>query len=474
MGSGIMTTLGKYELLKKIATGGMAEVWLARQSGPVGFQRSLVVKRMLPHLATDPQFVQMLLNEAKIAARLSHPNIAQIYDLGDVDGEPFIAMEFVRGRNLGRLIRKAWSRGFWIAQAISIRIAATSCEALAYAHEMTGDDGVPLRIVHRDISPQNILISFDGSVKLVDFGIAKAADVANPTMSGQLKGKFAYMSPEQAMGKPLDCRSDLFALGLVLYELLTGVRPLQREGDLPTLAAAKECEIAPPSAVAEEVDPELDGIVMRALSRHPEDRYQNAREFQMALEEYLVARRWVATSLQISELMDALFSDNPKPQRSSQNVTAPVPNVKSLVSRAVDADAHAKARGEAEGEVEADVTFILPAAVESTGSSAPERTRVYQVLGEPPRFPLKRRDHEPEVRLLPRAQRWRRRVKTSRKNVSIEVKPRLPKPQRAALSEAARARTSGVFGKLKSLSLWAFSRLRSLLSSVINRQGLKA
>ncbi len=301
-------SLGSYELLKKLATGGMAEVWLARQVGIEGFQRHVVVKRILPHLAEDPEFVHMFLNEAKIAARFSHPNIAQIYDFGQRDGTYFIAMEFIHGEDLGRIMRKAWSTGQWIARPIAVRIIASCCEGLAYAHSRLDEGGRPLKVVHRDISPQNIIISFDGSVKVVDFGIAKAADQDSNTKSGAIKGKFAYMSPEQAAGKPLDARSDIFSSGLVLYELLTGVRPLKRDAELATLQAALECQIDPPSHVAE-VPSEIDPIVMRALAKHAEDRYRDAREFQMALEEFLVNSRQVATSAQVAELMDTLFAD---------------------------------------------------------------------------------------------------------------------------------------------------------------------
>ncbi|HZN96027.1 MAG TPA: serine/threonine-protein kinase, partial [Myxococcales bacterium] len=229
----------------------MAEVWLARQTGIEGFKRHLVIKRILPHLADDPEFVQMFLNEARIAANFNHPNIAQIYDLGEVSGAYYIAMEFVHGEDLGRIMRKAWGTGQWIAYPIGIRIVALACEGLYYAHTRNDDSGRPLKVVHRDISPQNILIGFDGSVKLVDFGIAKAVDSASMTKSGAIKGKFAYMAPEQAGGKPIDHRADLFAIGLTLYELLTGTRPLKKESEIATLQAALACEIPPPSQVAE-------------------------------------------------------------------------------------------------------------------------------------------------------------------------------------------------------------------------------
>jgi eukaryotic-like serine/threonine-protein kinase len=299
---------GKYQLLRKLATGGMAEVWLARQIGIEGFNRDVVVKRILPHLAEEPEFVQMFLNEAKIAARFSHPNIGQIFDLGENEGQYFIAMEFIHGEDLGRVMRRAWSTGQWVARPVALRIISDACQALHYAHGRLDDQGRPLRVVHRDISPQNILVSFDGGVKLVDFGIAKAADQVSNTKSGAIKGKFAYMAPEQAAGKALDSRTDIFAMSLVLYELLTGVRPLKRDAELATLQAALECDIQPPSVVAD-VPEELDDVVMRGLQKDIESRYRDARQMHMAIEEYLVREGVIATSVQVSQLMEALFAD---------------------------------------------------------------------------------------------------------------------------------------------------------------------
>ncbi len=326
-------SFGNYTLIKKLATGGMAEVWLAKQSGIEGFNRHVVVKRILPHLAEDPEFVQMFLNEAKIAARFNHPNIGQIFDLGETGGQFFIAMEFIHGEDLGRVMRRAWSTGQWIARHIALRVIADTCQGLYYAHTRNDEQGRPLRVVHRDISPQNILISFDGAVKVVDFGIAKASDQVSNTKSGAIKGKFAYMAPEQAAGKPLDARSDLFALGLVLYELVTGVRPLKRDSELATLQAALECKIDPPSAVAE-VPTELDAIVMRALAKAPDDRYVDAREFQRSLEQYLLNAKEMATSAEVSELMAALFADR---LGEEARLGAPNPSTESSTSNPVPA-----------------------------------------------------------------------------------------------------------------------------------------
>ncbi|MDP3502361.1 MAG: protein kinase [Myxococcales bacterium] len=324
-------SFGKYQLEKKLATGGMAEVWLARQTGIEGFNRHIVVKRILAHLAEDPEFVAMFLQEARIASRFNHPNIAQIYDLGENAGTFFIAMEFIHGEDLGRVMRRAWSTGQWVARPLAIRIVADSAAGLYYAHTRMDEQGRPLRIVHRDISPQNILVSFDGSVKLVDFGIAKAADQVSNTKSGAIKGKFAYMAPEQAGGKPLDARTDIFALGLVLYELITGVRPLKRDSEIGTLQAALECAIEKPSQVAE-VPNTLDDVVMRALAKDPEDRYRDARQFQMALEQFLVQEGTVATSVQVSELMETIFADR---LREEARLGAPAPASESSVSNPV-------------------------------------------------------------------------------------------------------------------------------------------
>lgn len=357
---------GQYQLQKKLATGGMAEVWLARQTGIQGFNRHVVIKRILPHLAEDPEFVHMFLNEAKIASRFNHPNIAQIYDLGETAGTYYIAMEFIHGEDLGRIMRRAFKSGQWVARALAIRIIADACAGLHYAHSRTDEQGRPLKVVHRDISPQNILVSFDGSVKLVDFGIAKASDQASNTRSGSLKGKFAYMAPEQAQGKPLDNRSDLFALGLVLYELVTGVRPLKRDSELSTLQAALECVIEAPSVVAE-VPTEIDEVVMHALAKNPHDRYRDARQFQMALEQLLVTEGTVATSVQVSELMEHLFADRLAEEARSG---APAPPSASSTSNVVAPQAQQLTMGSVPTEYDAP----RPSPVGVTIAPSPPRT----------------------------------------------------------------------------------------------------
>ncbi len=224
--------VGKYELIRELAVGGMAEVFLARTAGPMGFEKQLVLKRILPHLAKDPAFVEMFLSEATLAARLTHPNIVQIFDFGESDGTYFLAMEYIDGPTLRGLLEEAYRRQVALPPVVCARIIANACEGLAFAHDFRDPaTGQPLGIVHRDISPDNILLSRQGAVKVVDFGIAKAAGQRHRTQTGIIKGKLAYMPPEQVRAQPLDRRVDVYALGVVFYELLTGQRPFEAPTD---------------------------------------------------------------------------------------------------------------------------------------------------------------------------------------------------------------------------------------------------
>jgi serine/threonine protein kinase len=300
---------GQYELLRKLATGGMAQIYLARHHGIEGFERLCVVKRILPHLAENEDFVQMFLDEARIAARLSHTNIVQIYDLGEQDETYFIAMEYIHGEDLRRVWRRAESQGQPLPLPIILRIIADAASGLDYAHKRA-DQGRQLSIVHRDISPQNILVSFEGTVKVVDFGIAKAADKATHTRSGVLKGKYSYMSPEQAAGeRSVDARTDVFALGVVLYELLTGTRLFKRGSDVQTLQAVTSCEVTPPSQVNPRVPQSLDEVVQKALTRLPEDRYPDALALQLALENWLIEHQQPASTAHVAAYLKELYAD---------------------------------------------------------------------------------------------------------------------------------------------------------------------
>ncbi|QSQ27447.1 protein kinase [Pyxidicoccus parkwayensis] len=302
-------TYGRYQLLKRLATGGMAQIYLARRPGPEG-DKLLVVKRILPHLTENDDFVKMFLDEARIAARLNHANVVQIFDLGAQDDSFFIAMEYIHGEDLRKLWRHAEGRGMPPPVPLVCRILIEACAGLDYAHKRTDPaTGRPLGIVHRDVSPQNILVTFEGGVKVVDFGIAKAADQATITRSGVLKGKYSYMSPEQAAGERVDCRADIFALGVVLYELLTGMRLFKRGTDIQTLAAVSECRVLPPSQVTTRVPPELDAIVLKALAKDPAERYQEAAQLQAALEGWLSANRLPASHAHLAAYMKELYAE---------------------------------------------------------------------------------------------------------------------------------------------------------------------
>jgi serine/threonine protein kinase len=287
------TAFGKYQLVERLGRGGMAEVWKARIVGPAGFQRTLVVKRILPHLVEDEQFVKMFVAEARLSARLNHANIVQVFELGDVDGEYFLAMEYVRGRDLVSVMRAQILRGA-PDPGLGAYVVRETCRALAYAHALTDDNGQPLRLIHRDVSPSNVMLAFDGAVKLLDFGIAKALSDSsdNKTQTGTLKGKFGYMSPEQVEGRPIDHRADLFACGVMLHETLTGRRLFKGGSDLQTIAMVREAKVEPPSHFNPLVPPELDVICLRALARDVADRYPSCDEMAAALDHVLHQLKW--------------------------------------------------------------------------------------------------------------------------------------------------------------------------------------
>ncbi len=304
-----MKTLGKYQLVKQLAVGGMGEVWLARQKGPVGFEKLVVVKTLLQHLKEDQEFVNMFFDEARIAAVLNHPNIAQIYDLGEDHGEYYIAMEYVHGLSLRDVVVYSLERGNGLPLALKCRVVADAAAALDFAHQAKTPAGQPLDLIHRDVSPQNILIGFNGAVKLIDFGVAKAANKLVRTATGIIKGKYAYMSPEQAYGKPLDGRSDVFGLGTVFWEILTIDRLFKRDNETETLQAVVGAEIHPPSMLDRAVPRTLDPIVLKALSRELPGRYESAAAFQKAIEQWLSKQRLPATNAHLAAFMKQLFPD---------------------------------------------------------------------------------------------------------------------------------------------------------------------
>jgi serine/threonine protein kinase len=316
---GLPCRFGKYTLIRKLATGGMAELFLAIQRSVAGFEKLVVIKRILPGMNQDRAFIDMLLHEARVAATLSHPNIVQVFDVGSVDGTYFIAMEHVHGEDLRSIVRQMKKKDeveFPLEHALAIVLGM--CAGLAYAHEKRDLDGTPLHIVHRDISPQNTIVTFTGDVKLVDFGIAKS-NVERPgqTQSGRLKGKVPYMSPEQARGEPVDWRTDVFATGVMLFELTTGKRLFKAASEFEALKLICDRDYPTPSQVRDGYPPALEAIVMRALEKKREDRWQSTREMQAALEEFVRNERVPVSNIALSQFMQRLFADKLASQKEA-------------------------------------------------------------------------------------------------------------------------------------------------------------
>jgi eukaryotic-like serine/threonine-protein kinase len=312
--------LGRYTVAGKLAQGGMAEVYLARQRGPAGYQKLVVIKRVRPHLADDADFVGMFTNEARLAAMISHANVVQIFDLGDAPrsgggSDWFLAMEYLDGRDMLQVGRACRTLNKAVPFDVTARIIADACAGLDHAHNLRGADGAHLGLVHRDMSPENVVITFDGTVKVVDFGIAKAADNAVKTMAGQIKGKLGYVAPEAIRGAVVDARADIFAVGATLYLFLCG---------RPAFGGTTPMEIferslrppVPPREVNPRVPEALDAICMRALAQEPTDRYENAGELRAALEEYLQSTGRALGAAQLSQFMQILFPTQTDPVRA--------------------------------------------------------------------------------------------------------------------------------------------------------------
>jgi serine/threonine-protein kinase len=317
---GMPMRFGKYTLLRRLAAGGMAELFLAIQKSVAGFEKLLVIKRILPSMNQDRAFIEMLLHEARVAATLSHPNIVQIFDVGQTDGQYFIAMEHVHGEDLRSIVRQMKKKDvyeFPLEHALAIVLGM--CAGLAYAHDRRDLDGTPLDIVHRDISPQNVVVTFTGDVKIVDFGIAKSADpkMAEQTKSGKLKGKVPYMSPEQARGDHIDSRSDIFATGVMLFELTTGKRLFKGASEYETLKLICEREYPRPTDVRPDYPRDLEPIVMKALAKDTQERYQSAREMQADIEAFVRRHQIAVSSLALNQFMQMLFEEKLAAQKEA-------------------------------------------------------------------------------------------------------------------------------------------------------------
>ncbi len=293
---------GRYELLDRLGRGGMADVWRARVAGPQGFARTLVIKRILPHLISDSRARELFEREARVASRLSHANIVPVYEFGEIDGEYYLAMEYVDGCDLSAIIRAGGA-----SPHLAAAVVRDVCRALSYAHALRGDDGVPLRILHRDVSPSNVMIGYDGSVRLLDFGIAKAfSDPRDKrTMKGTIRGKFGYIAPEVFEGHEPDARADIFSLGVVLHETVSGKRLFRGASDLETVALVKRAVVPLPSSLHPGATPALDEITMCALERDREQRFHSAAAMADALDPVVHELRFGPK--QLADLLERLF-----------------------------------------------------------------------------------------------------------------------------------------------------------------------
>ena len=298
--------IGRYRLVGRIGEGGMAEVYRAVMTGPEGFERELVLKRILPRLSASGDFKTMFVREAKICAQMLHPNIIQIYEFGQADGGYFIAMESVQGVTLRELLTTLRKEERAIPHMIAADVTRQICIGLDYAHTLCGSGGEPLEIVHQDISPTNIMLAFTGTVKILDFGIARAAEFAEEeAKKGLIKGKVSYLSPEQIFVRPFDARADIFALGVVFHEMLTGRRLFQSKNDITKMRELLAAPILPPSAFDAAIPRELDRIVMKSLEIDAKDRYQSAADMAADLERTLIAARY--SSREMSKLLRELY-----------------------------------------------------------------------------------------------------------------------------------------------------------------------
>ncbi len=324
---------GSYLLLERLNTGGMAEIHAAKSFGAEGFGRVLAIKKLLPKVAADEQVVGMFVDEAHIAVMLSHPNIVQTYELGEVRGQYYIAMELVAGKDLRQLQNELRKTRQLMSVSAAAYVITRVCEALDYAHNKLGPDGRPMLLVHRDISPQNVLISYDGAVKLTDFGIAKATHRSTETQVGMFKGKIGYLSPEQIAGLPLDRRSDLFNVGILLYELLTGARPFDADSDLDSLTANREAIFPDPLRLNPSLPESMRNIIGRLLERDPERRYQQAAEVTDALEPLLFEQGRLFTAKRLAALMEAHFAETITDSEQRMNAYMAIQPPASLVHR---------------------------------------------------------------------------------------------------------------------------------------------
>ncbi len=400
---------GQYVLQRRIARGGMAEVFLAQQHGLEGFDRRVAVKRILPHLADSPDFIKMFLGEAKLAAQLSHPNVVHIYEFGKVGADYFIAMEYVDGVNTGQL----WNYGQTERLPVTLvaRLGADAATALHYAHELRAN-GKPLGLVHRDVSPANLMVSFDGVVKLCDFGIAKAAAIGDQlTNPGQVKGKYAYMSPEQTIGSPLDGRSDVFSLAIVLWELVTGKLIVRRTDAVEAMRAIRDGRLESIARAAPQTPPALAEAIEWALETRREGR-ATAIDLAQALEAFIKSAPEIATPMQLGAWVrqrftrDATGEVTPAPARPEGARPGPHTEVASVTPESDTAVTVALVRPPL-----AELELVEPAADSAIAPPPPAALQPTAIVAPlPVRAAGRKADRRAATRLAVRRQRTRRLI----------------------------------------------------------------
>jgi len=307
------TTSNRYTILGRLAGGGMADIFLTRVTTEAGVDRHVVLKRVLAERSNDPHFATMFLDEARLASQLHHPNIAQVYDIGKLAGSYFFTMEYIHGEDTRHVLQRLAGLRRKLPINHTLHITSSALLALHHAHERTSPAGKPLGIVHRDVTPSNLMIAYDGCVKLLDFGVAKAAERAVESRSGTIKGKIAYLSPEQCKGDKIDRRSDIYSLGIVLYEMLTSRRLYRRDTDFATMIAIVNEDIPKPSSHNPDVGDEIDAIVAKALAKDPDQRYASAAAMIEAIEAVAEAKRLVLTVSALGKFMRELYGERPEP-----------------------------------------------------------------------------------------------------------------------------------------------------------------
>lgn len=310
--------IGRYQVIRHLATGGMAQIYLARMDGMASFERHVVLKTILANRANDRRFINMFLDEAKLAATLNHQNIAQVYEVDQADGAYYMAMEYVHGENCRAILETSIRRVVVIPIELAVLIVSGAAAGLHHAHERKGKSGQALNIVHRDVSPANIMVGYDGSVKVLDFGIAKAEERYTQTIGSTIKGKYGYMSPEQCKGKAIDRRSDIFALGIVLYELTTQRRAFKGRDDFDTMRRIVAGDLVLPSSLVAGYPPELEGIILKALSSEPEERYSTAQDMIEALDVFTQRAKLACTNTAMARFMVNLFGEPREPWEVAQ------------------------------------------------------------------------------------------------------------------------------------------------------------